>query len=237
MPQPPTFRERLRRGGAYALGVTADLSAQASHRLREAHHGSSLQGDRWIEWSFCFARMSDGPGRTLDFGADVGFLSLAAAQRGHDVVAFDRLPSTLDYGHPNVRYMQADVLTHDFGDERFDQIVNCSSVEHVGLGGRYGSSENQDGDLEAMTRLRPVLAPRGRHLLTIPVGRDGVYGPQHRVYGAERLPRLLDGYAVLEEQYWTKEGRHWVQSDRRSALDVQGSAAFYALGLFVLSSP
>jgi SAM-dependent methyltransferase len=237
MAKSPTIRERLRRGGAYALGVTADLSSQASHRLREADHGSSLQGDRWVEWSFCFARMTDGPGRTLDFGADIGFLSLASAQRGHDVVAFDRLPSALDYTHPSVRHVQADILTHDFGDERFDQIVNCSSVEHVGLGGRYGSFENEDGDLEAMTRLRRVLVPGGRHLLTIPVGRDGVFAPQHRVYGPDRLPRLLDGYTVSEEQYWTKQERHWTPSDRATALDVQGSAAFYALGLFVLSSP
>src|SRR4051794_30058088 len=102
----PTVRERLRRGGAYVFGVTADLTAQASHRLRAADGGASLQGDRWVEWSFCFARMADGPGRTLDFGADIGFLSLAAAQRGHDVVAFDRLPSTLDYAHPRVRHVQ-----------------------------------------------------------------------------------------------------------------------------------
>jgi SAM-dependent methyltransferase len=233
----PTIRERLRRGGAYALGVTADLSAQASHRLREADHGTSLRGDRWVEWSFCFARMDDGPGRTLDFGADIGFLSLAAAQRGHDVVAFDRLPSALDYEHPRVRHVEADILTHDFGEERFDQIVNCSSVEHVGLGGRYGSFENEDGDLEAMARLRGVLAPGGKHLLTVPVGRDAVFAPQHRVYGPERLPRLLAGYGVSEEQYWTKHGRHWVRSERATALAVQGSAAFYALGLFVLSSP
>ena len=28
--------------------------------------------------------------------------------------------------------------------------MNCSSVEHVGLSGRYGSSERPDGDIEAM---------------------------------------------------------------------------------------
>jgi SAM-dependent methyltransferase len=231
------LRERLRRGGAYVLGVTSDLSGDAARKMRTADGSISLAGDRWVEWSFCFARMADGAGKTLDFGADIGFLSLAAAQRGHVVVAFDRLPSSLDYEHPRVRHVQADVLTHDFGDERFDQIVNCSSVEHVGLGGRYGASDASDGDLEAMARLRAVLAPGGRMILTIPVGRDGVFAPQHRVYGPDRLPRLLDGYALAEEQYWTKQGRHWRQADRAAALDVRGSAAFYALGLFVLTNP
>jgi SAM-dependent methyltransferase len=234
MSQTPTIRERLRRGGAYALGVTADITANASHKLRAADGGASLQGDRWVEWSFCFARMADGPGRTLDFGADIGFLSLAAAQRGHQVVALDRLESSLDYEHPNVRHVQADVLTHDFGDERFDQIVNCSSVEHVGLGGRYGSFGDEDGDLKAMKALRDVLAGGGRHILTIPVGRDLIAAPQHRVYGEERLPRLLEHYEIAEQQFWRKEGAHWRQCERSQALATEGSASFYSLGLFVL---
>jgi SAM-dependent methyltransferase len=234
MPEPPTIRQRVRRGGAYVLGVTADITANASHKLRAADGGASLQGDRWVEWSFCFARMADAPGRTLDFGADIGFLSLAAAQRGHQVVALDRLASALDYEHPNVRHVQADVLSHDFGDERFDQIVNCSSVEHVGLGGRYGSFGDEDGDLKAMQVLRDVLADGGRHILTIPVGRDLIAAPQHRIYGDERLPRLLEHYEIAEQQFWRKDGAHWRQCERAEALATEGSASFYSLGLFVL---
>jgi SAM-dependent methyltransferase len=235
MARSPTIRQRLRRGGAYALGVTADITAGASHKLRDADRGASLQGDRWVEWSFCFARMTDGPGRTLDFGADIGFLSLAAAQRGHQVVAFDRLEPALDYDHPKVRHVQADVLSHDFGDERFDQILNCSSVEHVGLGGRYGSFEDEDGDLKAMKALRAVLAEGGRHILTIPVGRDMVAGSQHRIYGEQRLPRLLEQHQVAEEQFWHKREGLWRACDRGTALATEGSASFYSLGLFVLT--
>jgi cyclopropane fatty-acyl-phospholipid synthase-like methyltransferase len=235
MGRSPTIRQRLRRGGAYALGVTADLSASASHKLRDADRGANLQGDRWVEWSFCFARMTDGPGRTLDFGADIGFLSLAAAQRGHEVVALDRLASALDYDQPHVRHIQADVLTHDFGDERFDQILNCSSVEHVGLGGRYGSFEDEDGDLKAMKALRAVLADGGRHVLTIPVGRDHVAAPLHRIYGERRLPRLLEHHQVAEEQFWHKHDGLWRRCDRETALATEGSASFYSLGLFVLT--
>lgn len=228
---------RWRRRGAYVLGVTSDITGNAARKLRTGGSGENLAGDRWVEWSFCFARMAEGPGRSLDVGADIGFLTLAAAQRGHHVVAFDRLPDRLDYAHPNVSYLQADILTHDFGDERFDQIINCSSIEHVGLSGRYGSTDASDGDLEAMGRLRDLLAPQGRMILTVPIGRDGVFTPQHRIYGAERLPKLLDGFRTLEEQYWVKEDGRWRGGDRTTALAVQGSAAFYALGLFVLTSP
>ena len=236
MPSQPNARDRARRGGAYVLGVTADLASQARQRLLATNGGQSLRGDRWVEWSFCFARMTDGPGTTLDFGTDIGFLAIAAAQRGHDVVAFDRLPSTLDYVHPRVRHVQGDVLTHEFGEQRFDQILNCSSVEHVGLGGRYGSSDAPDGDLQAMATMRELLLPGGRMLLTIPVGRDMVCAPQHRIYGEDRLRRLIDGFAVDEQQFWLKTDEGWRQCDRRQALATEGSASFYSLGLFVLSS-
>ena len=179
--------------------------------------------------------MTDGPGTTLDFGTDIGFLAIAAAQRGHVVVAFDRLASTLDYVHPRVRHVQGDVLTHDFGDQRFDQILNCSSVEHVGLGGRYGSSDAPDGDLQAMATMRGLLSPGGRILLTIPVGRDMVCAPQHRIYGEDRLPRLIDGFAVDEQQFWLKTDAGWRQCERAQALATEGSTSFYSLGLFVLS--
>jgi uncharacterized protein DUF268 len=220
--------QRFRRQGAHAIAVAGDLSYRGAQRVSRRlvqQDGPSLSGDRWVEWSFCMSRLSDGPGRTLDFGADIAFLSLAAAQRGHEVVAFDRLPSSAEFDHPRVRFVEADILTHDFAGEAFDQIINCSSIEHVGLGGRYGSSDAPDGDLQAVAALRGALATGGRMILTIPVGRDHVAAPLHRVYGDARLPRLLDGFSVAEEQFWCK---------REQALSVEGSESFYALGLFVL---
>jgi hypothetical protein len=177
--------------------------------------------------------LADGPGRTLDFGADIGFLSLAAAQRGHDVVALDRVKITPDYRHERVEFRQGDILDRPLEGESFDQILNCSSVEHVGLAGRYDSTDVPDGDLQAMAIMRETLAPVGRMVLTVPVGRDLVCSPLHRIYGPERLPRLLDGYTVQEEQYWRKDDV-WEPTDRETALATAGSESFYSLGLFVL---
>jgi hypothetical protein len=87
-----------------------------------------------------------------------------------------------------------------------------------------------------MAHLRELLAPEGRMILTIPVGVDAVCRPQHRIYGETRLPRLLEGYSNDEEQYWHKPAgaELWVQTDPSTALAVEGSRTFYALGLFVL---
>jgi SAM-dependent methyltransferase len=223
---------RMRRSGARFLALAAAAATAASRRL-DGSASSTLQGDRSVEWSFCVARLAEGPGSTLDFGADTGFLALAAAQRGHDVIALDRLPPALEYVHERVTSVQADILERPLSDRRFDQIVNCSSVEHVGLAGRYGSADTPDGDLEAMAVLRDLLAPDGRMLMTVPVGQDLVCPPLHRIYGAKRLPRLLEGYEVEEEQYWAKHAA-WERTDREKALATRGSRSFYSLGLFVL---
>ena len=225
----PTVARVLAKGGSAAL--------RASERMSETG-GPSLAGDRWIEWSFCLARLADGPGTTMDFGADIGFLSLAAAQRGHRVVAFDRLPSSLQYEHELVTHVQGDILEAPPKEQTFDQILNCSSVEHVGLGGRYGSPDEPDGDLQAMAIMRGLLAPTGRMIMTVPVGQDMICNPFHRIYGRDRLDRLTADFAIAEQQYWRKRSsdEHWMQVDRDEALSEVGSERFYALGLFVLTS-
>jgi uncharacterized protein DUF268 len=228
-------RERVRHRSGWLLNVAGNLAIQASRKIAE-RDGATLVGDRSIEWSFCLARLAEGPGTTLDFGADVGFLSLAAAQRGHEVVALDRMPSALDYQHPRVRPVQGDILDRPLEGRRFDQIINCSSVEHVGLAGRYGSSEDANGDLTAMEIMRDLLADDGRMIMTIPVGQDLVCAPLHRIYGHERLPRLLEGYVLHEDQYWLRApaATAWAQVEKEDALQTQGSEWFYALGLMVL---
>jgi hypothetical protein len=228
-------RDRVRHRSGWLLNVAGNVAIQASRRIAE-RDGATLIGDRSIEWSFCLARLADGPGTTLDFGADVGFLSLAAAQRQHDVVALDRMPPALEYRHPRVTAVQADILDRPLEGKRFDQIINCSSVEHVGLAGRYGSSEDPDGDIKAMGIMRDLLDVDGRMIMAIPVGRDLVCAPLHRIYGQERLPRLLEGYSIEEAQYWRRDpvASGWSELDRDDALETEGSEWYYALGLLVL---
>jgi len=228
-------REKVRHRSGWLLNVAGNLALEASRRIAE-RDGATLVGDRWIEWSFCLARLAGGPGTTLDFGADIGFLSLAAAQRGHHVVALDRMPPALEYRHPRVSALQADILERPLEGRRFDQIINCSSVEHVGLAGRYGSFEDPSGDLKAMAIMRDLLDLDGQMIMTIPVGRDLVCAPLHRIYGHTRLPQLLEGFSVVEEQYWRRDpaASAWIEVDRDDALQTGGSAWFYALGLVVL---
>ena len=197
-----------------------------------------LSGDRDVEYSWIAATMPPGPGRALDFGCGFGYLGLLAAQRGYAVTALDLRDVSWPYEHARLEFVRGDVLDLEGPPEGYDLVINCSSVEHVGLAGRYGSGERPDGDLDAMRRLLRLTRPGGRMLLTIPVGRDAVFKPQHRVYGRERLPRLLDGWDVAEAQFWLKDQTNrWRPAAEDDALDSEPTDAVYGLGCFVLGRP
>jgi glycosyltransferase involved in cell wall biosynthesis/SAM-dependent methyltransferase len=203
----------------------------------------NLEGDRDIEWSWVAAHIPFGSGAALDFGSGGSYLGLIAAQRGFHVTSVDLEPIQRPYIHPHLSFIGGDLLKLPLPAGHFELVINCSTVEHVGLPGRYGVAENiPAGDLHAMARLRGLMKPGGAMLLTIPVGQDALFAPLCRVYGKERLPLLLEDYAIEKETYWTKDNNNqWVLSTRDAALNFKASAGswdplenVYALGCFVL---
>lgn len=211
-----------------------------------ASDGIDLRGDRDVEWSYIAAQLPRGPGEALDFGCGGGNLTLMAAQSGFHVTALDLAPHFFFWNHDGVSVVKGDLLSLDLPENYFDVIINCSSIEHVGLVGRYGVAEKRDdGDLNAMKRMRELMKPGAIMLLTIPCGRDAVFAPLHRVYGGQRLPLLLSGFELQKETYWKKaRDNRWQRTSREEALDYQPTADFenvaactYALACFVLKKP
>jgi hypothetical protein len=122
-------------------------------------------------------------------------------------------------------------------------LINCSSVEHVGVPGRYGIREEQtNGDIEVMNRFADVLKPGGLLIMTAPCGIDAVMAPWCRVYGPDRLPKLFSRFELVKENYWIKNPHNqWVQCDRNAALSFQPiedinnpHGCAYTLGGFIL---
>ncbi len=202
-----------------------------------------LSGDREIEWSYIASRMAPGNGSVLDFGAGCGTMSIHALQKGYRVVALDLEDNHFHWSHPNLNRVQGDLLKLDLPKGSFDYVLNCSTVEHVGLTGRYGVSvKESNGDFEAMGKLRSLLKPSGKMIMTVPCGQDAVVVPMHRVYGQKRLPGLLKGYEIEEQCYWVKGcDNRWHSADRESALSyvptihaTMPACCTYALACFVL---
>jgi SAM-dependent methyltransferase len=210
------------------------------------HHGVNISGERDVEWAFLSTNMPDGPGEAIEFGCELGHMSLLAAQKGYHVLATDLQDQPFTWQHPSVEFLQGDFLDMNLERESFDLAINCSSVEHVGVAGRYGIQLDQpDGDIQVMERLASVLKPGGLLLMTAPCGRDVVMAPWHRVYGPERLPKLLAPFEISKQAFWVKnEANRWVPSDRATALNFPGRndpnnphGCLYALGGFALRKP
>jgi SAM-dependent methyltransferase len=203
----------------------------------------NIWGERAVEWSFLSREMPRGPGEAFEFGCEQGYLSLLAAENGFHVIANDLQHQTFAWVHPNVEFRQGDFLKAAFADSSFDLAINCSSVEHVGVAGRYGIEvDRDDGDIDVMNRLAQILRPGGLLLMTAPCGRDFVLKPWCRVYGSKRLPRLLAAFSVAKEEYWIKnQTNQWERCATERALSFEprnhpsdGHACAYALGCFVL---
>ena len=204
----------------------------------------TLSKDREIEWGFLLHHLEPATefiASALDFGPmpPSAPTSQLALRQGYRVVAVGL--ENIALKHPFLEYILADINEIE-QPGRFDVIINISTTEHVGLG-RYGDPVGPAFDLRAMERLRLWMRPFASMYMTIPIGQDAVIGNYHRVYGEERLPKLLEGYAILEEQYWRKSfGDEWFRCDRKKALAEVATPLpvesplylYYAIGGFVL---
>ena len=222
---------------------------QITHRLRP--HLQSLylklshppvpnmDGDRDIEFSWIAGHMGNGPGYALDFGCGNTWMGLLAARKGFDVTAIDLGKVGWRYNHPNLKFTQGDLSDLNMAKDSLDLIINCSSIEHVGLQGRYGIKKaNEDGDLIMMSLLLDLLKPGKQMILTIPVGRDKVFLPRHRVYGPKRLPELLKGWEIVEREFAAKRQNNiWTVVEEKTALNIDALNHYYSLGLFLLRKP
>lgn len=104
----------------------------------------------------------------------------------------------IEYGTLHVEDSRLSALTvEEFNrnPRSFDAAISISSFEHDGLG-RYGDPINPRGDFDAMQRMTTIIKPGGLLFLAVPVGVDRLVWNAHRIYGALRLPLLLQGWEV-----------------------------------------
>jgi SAM-dependent methyltransferase len=214
------------------FGVRAWLSSEPNQIPEEM---GFLRGSRELEYGWVAANVPAGLESAVDVGCVNSPISAILAMSGYNVIGVD-MRDDVPYELEGFSMVQGDFNQVHLPSESFDLVVLCSTVEHIGLAGRYDNSHLPDGDLIAMAKVQTILKPAGFCILTIPVGLDGVYSPWHRIYGNERLPKLLQGFRELKSRYFVKETwDKWNESSKELALSFAGNASRYALGQFVLS--
>jgi hypothetical protein len=212
------------------FGVVAVLNGEP----RPPRGGFDLDGEKLIDWGWICANLPAGRQRALEIGPGKSPIIPTMLAMGYDVTAVDSSydPRSVVDGFRFVRGDFNDLAW----DQKFEVIVVCSVVEHMGLAGRYNSTADADADLKAMRSVHELLETSGKLLLTIPVGRDAVHAPWHRVYGRERLPQLLEGFRVVKSRFLQKApGGAWYETSEGNALDTPADIRRYALGEMVLA--
>ncbi|HTU35354.1 MAG TPA: DUF268 domain-containing protein [Candidatus Acidoferrum sp.] len=195
--------------------------------------GFDLEGEKLVDWGWICANLPRGRFTALEIGPGKSPIIPAMLALGYDVTAIDQWddPSTIVNG---IRFIPEDFNKAKLSSE-FDVIVLCSVVEHIGVGGRFNSKDDRDGDLKAMAAAAQLLSVSGKLFLTIPVGADALYRPWHRVYGRKRLPLLLDGFETISSRFLAKDpGGPWRVCSEGEALDAPADIRRYALGEMIL---
>ncbi|MDQ3850354.1 MAG: DUF268 domain-containing protein, partial [Actinomycetota bacterium] len=153
-----------------------------------------LVNERIVEQPFVFAALAAlAPGaRVLDVGGAESTVGLSLASLGHEVTVVDPRPHPLR--HPRLRHA-ACRLDELAAGEPYDAAVALSAIEHFGLEHYGGGAGAARLDLDAMARLRELVAAGGLLVLTVPFGTASVDGFQ-RVYNEDGLRELLGGWRV-----------------------------------------
>lgn len=178
--------------------------------------------DRSIERPFVFSNLP-ADGKLLDVGCAGSDLPVVLACLGYEVVGVDGRPYHLS--DPPFRFVRSDIRRMAFADGAFDVVTAVSTVEHIGLSGRYGSDEDPGGDRHAMEEIGRVTKSGGTILLTVPYGQPAIFRPWHRVYGAEQLQGLVKGLEVIKASFFMPDERGFYRKvDQERASSFAASA-------------
>ena len=200
-----------------------------------------LCGDRSIEFAFVIQQLStlDRNRSVLDVGSCGSPLTTAISAMGFQKVhGIDLLASPVEF--PGVRFFSGDFLSAPELNAHYDIVVFCSSIEHFGLIGRYGSKDSTGADLLALRKAIDMLPAEGVLLLTVPYGVERTIAPWHRVYN-KNSHLLRDAFTKLElktESFFARSVQGpWAPCSESEAAQVVPTSDSYALGMFHFARP
>ncbi len=212
-------------GYAAQAGVWFNPPVPVEHRAGAA--GILLVNERIVEQPFVFAQVGAAPQRILDLGGAESTVALSLATLGHDVTVVD--PRGYPVAHPNLTIVAERLETHAAAAP-YDVAVALSAVEHFGLG-HYAGAEGSADDRAALARLRELVRPGGRLVLTVPFAAQASADDFQRVYDLAGLDALLAGWRVEQRvAAWQVERTQWRLGRCEEPLASRGVALVTAVG-------
>ena len=199
--------------------------------LAKLKAGQPPASDRFIEYPWLLENIDITSGRLLDIGSTIG-----------DQL-YDTLPKTVEinclnlnskkFKNKQIKFKQGDIRKADYPDNYFDLIACVSTLEHIGVAGRYGSDDQPEGDLRAMGEIKRILKPGGILLATVPYGDKDIL-PINKLYNKTRIDDLFSGLGIISQEFkkFDKNWHVWLKvGETEAAKTDMASDGWYALCL------
>jgi len=183
--------------------------------------------DRYIEYPFVALNLPCVPAKVLDIGCCGSYFPLILAGLGYEVVSIDlREYSVLKHlKFDNFTFLKEDIKKIALSDNSFDVIIAVSTIEHIGIGGRYGEHQDSRGDIIALRQMIRMLKPGGIILLTFPFGKYKVCKPFCRIYDSNAVKELIGDLSIEKEEYYMQdETDDWFECSMADAEKFDSSA-------------
>jgi SAM-dependent methyltransferase len=156
--------------------------------------------DRYREYNFVSRFLPPLPATILDVGCSGSYFPLILAGLGYKVTGIDIRPYGMEA--ENFEFMIMDISRSRLTP--FDCITCVSTLEHIGVGGRYGVKDDPLADYWAVEN---IMKMTDRAIFTLPFGKPKIIKPYTRIYGVRELEGLFGSYRTLMEFYryedWT----------------------------------
>lgn len=167
----------------------------------EASGEAAPPDGRIVEYAFVIGKLGQmKQGRVLDVGctARLNYLPASFALLGWEVWGIDQ--REWKFSFPNFHFVCEDIRRTSFPDNFFDCVYALSTLEHIGLSGRYGTTDaDPEGDIKAVREIARILCMEGRLLVTVPYAKRQTVRPGARVYAEQRLLELFSGWEVKDK--------------------------------------
>lgn len=172
--------------------------------------------DRFLEYPWAIKNITLKEGKLLDVGSTAASMFRSLVPAGVEVYAVDLNGRFIPKN--GVNFSVADIRKTNFPDDYFDCISCISTLEHIGVSGRYNSDNDPTGDSSAMKEMRRTLKNGGRLLLTVPYGIKDVL-PINKLYNSQRLKALLQDFVVIEKVFLKFDNKWglWLEVDEAEA--------------------
>ncbi len=189
--------------------------------------------DRDLEYPWTLENINIKKGKLLDIGSTVGEMLYELLPKEIEVNTLNINPQP---ENKNIKQHNGDIRKTEFKDNTFNCITCVSTLEHIGVEGRYGVQYDKEGDIKAMKEMLRILKPGGRLILTVPYGAKDVL-PINKLYNKKRTDELFKGYKVVKKEYMKFNSRFklWFKVNEEEAAKTKWlKERWYSLGLFVL---